>query len=221
MIDLSRRATDPELLDEGVPEREVVLSLKDLRFVNRWLGGTRLLMRVAAPYLRGARRILDVGCGSADLTAALLARSPQGALAVGLDWKTLHLKQAPPGVARVAGDAARLPFPDGTFDLVTASLFLHHFDAPELPGVLRALYAATRGALVVNDLRRAVVPYLFGRAVFPLIFASRVSVHDGLVSIRRSFKRGDLLQGFEAAGIPQPRILSFFPYRWLVVCEKR
>jgi ubiquinone/menaquinone biosynthesis C-methylase UbiE len=221
VIDLARRATDPELLDEGVPENEVISSLGDLRFVNRWLGGTRLLMRAAAPYLRGARRILDVGCGSADLTAALLARSPKGALAVGLDWKTLHLRQAPPTVTRVAGDAARLPFPEGTFDIVTANLFLHHFDAPKLPVVLRGLYAVTRGVLIVNDLRRALVPYLFAQAVFPFVFASKVSVHDGLVSIRRSFRREELLAGFEEAGIPSPRVYGGFPYRILAVCEKR
>ncbi len=52
--------------------------------------------------------------------------------------------------------------------MVTASLFLHHFDAGELPGLLRELCALARRALVVTDLRRARVPYLFGRAVFPL-----------------------------------------------------
>jgi hypothetical protein len=68
-----------------------------------------------------------------------------------------------------------LPFPPESFDVVTASLFLHHFDAPEVAEVLRTLWAFTRRALAVNDLRRARIPYLFGRMVFPFVFRSRVS----------------------------------------------
>src|SRR6266568_7244753 len=67
--DLSRRATGPELLDEGVPEEEARRSLGDLRLVNRWLGGRRSLGDAVRPCLREGGRLLDVGCGSADLPA--------------------------------------------------------------------------------------------------------------------------------------------------------
>ena len=61
--------------------------------------------------------------------------------------------------------------------------------ATRWPRCCAASYALARRALVVNDLRRARVPYVFGRVVFPLLFRSRVSVHDGLLSIRRAFTR--------------------------------
>jgi SAM-dependent methyltransferase len=174
------------------------------------------------PYLRTSPRprLLDVGCGSGDVTA-VLRRALAGRLAAAaLDIKLLHLQAAPRELLRVVADARRLPFAPGTFDVVTASLFLHHFDAAALPELLRGLYALARRALVVNDLRRARVPYLFGKAVFPLLFKSRVSVEDGLISIRSSFREPDLREAFAAAGVPSVRIERNWPYRLLAVAEK-
>lgn len=222
MINLTERATDPELLDAGVPEDEAVRSLGDLRLVNRWLGGRRSLARAVSPFLDGAGcgRLLDVGCGSGDLPS-MLAQVAEGRLfTVGVDLKLVHLRQAPREVIGVVADVRALPFRPGAFDVVTASLFLHHFDAPELAPVLRSLYALARRALVVNDLRRARVPYLFGCAFFPLLFRSRVSVSDGLVSIRRSFTQAELQAAFAEAGIPRVRIQRAFPYRLVAVAAK-
>jgi SAM-dependent methyltransferase len=221
VIDLSRRATDTEQLDEGVPDEEALRSLADLRFVNRWLSNRGRLASVVRPYLEASERprILDVGCGSADMPAYLLREAPKPTVAVGVDIKLLHLRAAPREVRCVRADVRALPFPPRAFDVVLASLFLHHFDAPEVAAVLRGLFALARRALVINDLRRARVPYVFGKAVFPLIFQSPVSVADGLVSIRRGFSAEELAAAFAQAQIPV-RIRRTFPYRFLAVAER-
>ena len=222
MIDLRTRAKEPEALDLGVPEDEALRSLADLRFVNRWLGNRGRFVRAVLPFLQASPRprLLDVGSGSGDVPV-VLQRALGGRLAAAaVDIKLLHLTAAPRELLRVVADARRLPFAPGTFDVVTASLFLHHFDEAALPGLLRGLYALARRALVVNDLRRARVPYLFGRAVFPLLFKSKVSVEDGLISIRSSFREPDLRAAFAAAGVPSPRIERNWPYRLLAIAEK-
>jgi SAM-dependent methyltransferase len=221
MTDLSRRATDPERLDEGVPDAEALASLADLRFVNRWLGNRAAFTREVARLLRGlsAPRLLDVGCGSADVPALVSRELACRPLAVGLDVKPLHLRQVPPEVAPVCANVHALPFASASFDVVTASLFLHHFDAPAVAGVLRALFSLARRGLVVNDLRRARLPHAFGRVAFPVLFRSRVSVEDGLVSIRRGFTEGELRASFAEAGIPV-RIERTWPYRLLAVAER-
>jgi SAM-dependent methyltransferase len=221
MIDLSRRATEPELLDLGVPDDEARRSLADLRFVNRWLGNRGALRGAVRALVRGLPRptLLDVGCGSGDVPADLVRSLDPAPLAVGLDVKHLHLQALPPEVHPVRGDVARLPFRENAFDVVTASLFVHHFGEDELPPLLSALYAVARRGLVVNDLRRASVPYVFGRATFPLLFRSRVSVTDGLLSIRSAFTEVELRAAFGRAGIPV-RIRRTFPYRLLAVAEK-
>ncbi len=218
-LDIRARSTEAELLDLGVSEAEAARSLADLRFVNRWLGGRQALLRAVLPYLKPGARLLDVGCGSADLPALVAARGPEPLLVVGLDVKAAHLRHAPAPVRPVVADVRALPFRARSFDVVTASLFLHHFDAPELPAVLSSLHALARRALVVNDLRRARVPHLFARVVFPLAFRSPVSVNDGLVSIRRGFTPGELREAFVAAGIPRVRVVRRFPYRLVAVAE--
>ncbi len=218
--DLRARATEREQLDEGVPEAEARRSLADLRLVNRWLGNRGDLLRAARPHLPPGGRLLDVGCASGDVPAFLLERLPGPLMAVGVDVKTLHLRAVAPSVRPVVADVRRLPFRDSTFDVVTASLFLHHFDAAELPALMDGLYRLARRALVVNDLHRALVPHLFGRVAFPLLFRSRVSVDDGLLSIRRGFRAGELRAAFAAAGLPAPAISRSFPYRLLAVSAR-
>lgn len=221
MRSLRRRSEEPELLDEGVPAREVRASLADLRFVNRWLGNTPAFIEAVRPFLAAAPhpRLLDVGCGSADVPAAVVRALGRPMVAVGLDAKLLHLQQVPSEVLPVQGDVRQPPFRDGSFDVVTASLFLHHFTDRELPALLHSLFALARRALVVTDLRRAWVPYLFGRAFFSLLFRSRVSVADGLVSIRRAFTPRELEEAFALARVPV-RIQQSFPYRLLAVAAR-
>jgi ubiquinone/menaquinone biosynthesis C-methylase UbiE len=216
--DLAARATDPELLDARLPEAEVRKSLADLRFVNRWLGARGAFLRAVAPHVTPGGRLLDVGCGSGDVLAWLRSRLSRAGLAVGLDIKPVHLRDGM-HLRGVAGDVRRLPFAAKSFDVVTACLFLHHFGAGELPALLRELARVARHAIVVSDLRRAAVPYQFGRAAFPLLFKSRVSVHDGLVSIRRAFHDDELQGAFRDAGLSDVQLRRVFPYRLLVVAR--
>jgi len=62
---------------------------------------------------RPVRRALDLGCGRGALLGTL------GLPGVGIDVGILRLRLAPGPVAQA--DAARLPFPDGAFDLVVVS----------------------------------------------------------------------------------------------------
>jgi SAM-dependent methyltransferase len=98
------------------------------------------------------RRILDAGCGSGPLFAALRDR---GAIVTGIDKSAGMLEQA----RRRLGDDAELqvaelgsplPFPDDTFDDVTASLVLHYLEdwGPALAELRRVLKPG--GRLIVS-----------------------------------------------------------------------
>ena len=74
------------------------------------------------------RRILDAGCGSGPLSAALRER---GALVTGIDASAGMLELArrrlgPDAELRVVDLAGPLPYADGAFDDVVASLVLHY-----------------------------------------------------------------------------------------------
>ena len=134
-VDFRVRATDPEILDLGVDDDEARRSLADLRFVNRWLGGRRAVGRAVLPHLRAGSRLLDVGCGSGDLPAFLTRRARAPFLAVGLDVKALHLREAPPEVRPVVADVRHLPF---------APRHLRRGHGLPLPAPLRRAGAARR-----------------------------------------------------------------------------
>lgn len=72
-------------------------------------------------------RIVDICCGTGDMTAALLALRPgQAEPVVGLDFSPEMLgrarsKYAAANVVWTEGDAMHLPFPDASVDLVTSA----------------------------------------------------------------------------------------------------
>ena len=98
------------------------------------------------------RRILDAGCGAGPLFAALQER---GAVVTGIDASAGMLEQARKRLGdevdlRVVDLAAPLPFPDNTFDDVTASLVLHYLEdwGPTLAELRRVLRPG--GRLIVS-----------------------------------------------------------------------
>jgi len=98
------------------------------------------------------RRILDAGCGSGPLFAALRDR---GAIVSGFDGSAGMLEQARRRLGadadlQVADLAGPLPFPDNAFDDVVASLVLHYLQdwGPTLTELRRVLKPG--GRLIVS-----------------------------------------------------------------------
>jgi SAM-dependent methyltransferase len=98
------------------------------------------------------RRILDAGCGSGPLFAALRDR---GAVVTGFDKSARMVELArwrlgDDADLRVAELGSSLPFPGGTFDDVTASLVLHYLEdwGPALAELRRVLKPG--GRLIVS-----------------------------------------------------------------------
>lgn len=81
----------------------------------------------------GARRVLDVGCGT-GLMATRIRRSVRGVRVVGCDFSRGMLERANARshlVSWVRGDALRLPFAPGSFDTVVSTEAFHWFPDQE------------------------------------------------------------------------------------------
>jgi SAM-dependent methyltransferase len=98
------------------------------------------------------RRILDAGCGSGPLFAALRDR---GAIVTGIDNSAGLLEQASRRLGadadlQIADLAEPLPFPDDSFDDIIASLVLHYLQdwKPTLSEMRRVLKSG--GRLIVS-----------------------------------------------------------------------
>lgn len=97
-------------------------------------------------------RVLDVGCGPANLTAYLASRS--GASVTGIDHDDKRIAAAReryPELTLTVGEATALPFPDGTFDLTHSRFVLMHVTRPEI--ALTEMFRVTRpgGTIVLHE----------------------------------------------------------------------
>ena len=206
-LPLADRADAIELLDGGgLSLPEVEQNLADLARLNRLPGGTsasiegieRLIGSGADP------RVLDVGTGRADMPLAFAGR---GWRTTGLDINPDVLlvarreTAAQPLVEIVAGDGRSLPFDDDSFDVAHASLFVHHFGPAEVVAILGELRRVARRGVVVNDLRRGLMPLMATGASALAFGRSRVTWTDGLASARRSYTLDELDDLLAEAGL--------------------
>jgi ubiquinone/menaquinone biosynthesis C-methylase UbiE len=124
---------------------------------RRWSGyvdRSTALTLTALPALAPGARVLDVGCGTGRLLAALRARD-EGLSLTGVDASEGMLAKARerlgPDVGLRRAPAEDLPFGDDAFDIVVTVSSLHHWRMPErgLAEIARVL--ASEGLLVVTD----------------------------------------------------------------------
>jgi len=214
------RVDHDELLDEhDAPREDMERSLRDLRRINRWLGGIPVYRRLLRRFAGDLRplRVIDVGAGTGDLVASL----PGDALRVALDFKIDHLLYLRAGspVRRVVGDAKRLPFRDGAVDVVTSAHFFHHFDAEENADILGEGLRVARG-VVVNDTRRHYVPYLLTRTLAALRLVGRITRFDAPASVLRGYTVEEARAVAQRAGAKRAEVVRAFPFRFGILLWK-
>ena len=205
-LPLGTRTDVVELLDSGrLAMPEIEANLTDLARLNRLPGGTGASI-AGIERLMGsgnAARILDVGTGRGDMPLAFAARGWDVAAAdTNADVLAIARRELRGSAVEVVeADVRALPFDDGAFDVAHASLLLHHLDPDGVVTALRELRRVARRGVVINDLRRGLVP-LLATAVSVTVFGrSRVTRSDGLASARRAYTLGELDHLLAEAGL--------------------
>lgn len=150
----------------------------------------RILDELDADVREGARRVLDVGCGTGALAAAAVARWP-GAEVDALDASEGMLRIAERDCAALPaemrgrirfehGYADRLPFDDGSFDVVASAFVLQL-----VPSRFRALREARR--VLRPGGRLAYVTWLRT----DVAFAAEDAYDDALIAVGLSPRQAD------------------------------
>lgn len=206
-----KRVVNPELLDSDQGSRaEVEASLGDLRRVNRWFGGTRVMRQLVQEVAErsGLRRLemLDVGAASGDVPLAVRRELASRGLEVEvtlLDRVEEHMRSAPNrgaasgrpgeggGARTIVGDALALPFRDKAFDVVGCSLLAHHLEPQELARFVNEGARVARVAVLINDLVRSRLHLALAYAGMPL-YRSRLTRHDAPASVRRAYTPAEM-----------------------------
>ena len=195
------RLTDAlELLDGPLDDPEALAdNLRDLRRINRWLGGVSLTRSAIACARRRTESLslLDVGTGGADIPLALIdGASGRGVQLriVGLDSRREILEaavRADPAAASTPdlelrlGDGLALPFDDRSFDVVHCSLVVHHLAPEEAVALFDEMRRVARIGVVINDLDRSRIGWLGAWLIGHLLTRNRYTRHDAPLSVRR------------------------------------
>lgn len=216
---------DPRLLEED---------LRNLRLMNRWFGGLAAVRRHLEPMLErtppgSTLRVLDLATGSGDHPLALVqyARARRRTVhVVAVDAHPVTVDIARRRTRHVAAievrqaDITRLQEPDGSYDIVTCSLALHHFSRTEAVAVLRAMCRLSRLGFVVNDLRRS-WPAAWSAWVWThLTTRNPLTLNDAYLSVLRGFTAGELADLAAEAGIRRHAVHREPLFRLVLVGER-
>ena len=231
--DFSSRVLRPELLDAGnMPDEDVRRNLLDLRRINRLFGSRRLLLEVLEKQVFRHKltgfRVLDIASGSCDLPFAILEWAKQQGLEAqvfALEYWHRYLAlfrdelATYPNLHPFSADVFHAPVPDQAFDFVTCSHFFHHLPEDRAGELLRMMNRWARYAVIVSDLERHTVPYYFFRLFNPIFTTCAMSRIDGLVSFEQAFRKEELKQTADRAGLHNCTVERRWPYRLLLVAE--
>jgi SAM-dependent methyltransferase len=201
------RIMEPELLDLlAAQDLRAQASRRDLQRINFVMRNQAIMARLLRP-LPAPRRLADLGSGDGRFllgVARRMARYWPRVTALIVDRQDLVTTRTRAGFAvlgweceSITGDIFEtLPHLDA--EVITANLFLHHLDAPNLERLL-ALAADQARAFVACEPRRSAGALLASHMVFALA-CNDVSRHDAVASVRAGFVGRELSRLWPRAG---------------------
>jgi hypothetical protein len=216
------RTLTPEILDFLAPDDpRAVRSRRDLVLINAFMRQSAIMAKALSR--RPAPKVLaDLGGGDGRFmlsVARRLAKRWQGVTVMIADQRAIVSADTRADFAQLGWRCESLTgdifqtLPRINPDIVTANLFLHHFDDAALKELL-ALAAARAKTFVACEPRRSGFALLGARLVF-VLGANDVSRHDAVASVRAGFAASDLSALWPQNQTWQLREHSVFPFTHL------
>ncbi|CAM3402839.1 methyltransferase domain-containing protein [Aequorivita lipolytica] len=219
------RSKQPEIMDDlNFQGAEMKDLLRDLKIVNKWLGGNAITIDGIEKLMQDHSKtekiiILDIGCGDGELLrkcADFGKRKNYNFELIGLDFNGNILKFAEEKSSNYPNikfqkvdiflDENLIP----NCDIALCTLVLHHFNNEKIETLLKILIQKTRIGLIVNDLQRSKQAFNLFKMASQLLLKTKTARHDGLVSIARGFKKSEL----EHISKKIPNQMSVIRWRW-------
>lgn len=225
--DFTSRSGQIEIMDDLGSTGEVVeQSLRELDFINRWLGGNALTFDALDQFVGNTKekvRIADLGCGGGEMLRQVAVWARKRNLEVELEGF-----DANPFIAHYAQEQSRnfpeiKAFPENVlsteftnreFDVVLCTLFLHHFTSDELVEFLARLKSQTSRWIIINDLHRHWLAYHSIWALTQAFSKSKMVKNDGPLSVLRGFSKKEILSIMDRALIKEFHLTWRWAFRW-------
>ena len=218
-----KRSYSPEIMDDfSILDERIDDALKELSVANKYLGGISTSREGLKLLLNGNNKdnisILDIGAGASDILQYLNKKFRS------LKFTSLELNKRACVYLRknsvsdiVCADSRKLPVKEKQFDVVHASLFLHHFKEEEIKKLLKELLKICREGVIINDLRRSVFALMGIKIISVLLSRSEMFKNDGPLSVKRGFVRGDLLNILSELQVKKYCLKRKWAFRWMLV----
>ncbi|MEJ5993055.1 methyltransferase domain-containing protein [Pedobacter sp. Du54] len=233
-INTTHRSNAPETMDDFDMEGEILRDALDkIAKINQLLGGNKITIDGVKLLLKDKPkqaqiRIIDVGCGNGDMLRALANYGIKNGMnfsLLGIDANNFTIAYAKklsigyPNISYTCKDI----FEDLSVDcdIMLCTLTLHHFKDKEIIQLLSNIKQQAKVGIVINDLHRSALAYYLFKALCFVFNLNEMSREDGLISILRGFKKGDLLAYTKAL---EAKLFSVkwkwaFRYQWIIKIE--
>ncbi len=207
LASLKVRSTEPELMDDfkgGIQSLKLVLN--DINRVNRILGGNAITVNSVARLMKRHPRehytLIDVGCADGTMLRAIARycrKKNIKASFIGVDLSRNALQIAEeasrdfPEIRYLEQDVLQTSKVALNCDILITTLMTHHFTNAQLELFLAQFARLADIAVVNNDLHRSRLAFYLFKAFSTVFIRTETAKIDGLISIRKGFKRRDLL----------------------------
>ena len=232
MLKFETRSDETEIMDDLDCKGEVVdQTLRELETINALLGGNYVTINGIYKLLKANNfpphvSIADLGCGGGDILK-LIARGESKYNAklnlTGIDANPNIIEFAIKNTSDAlniryeAVDVLSDEFKSRKYDVIVGTLFFHHFSSKQLTDLLRQIKSQARIGIVINDIHRHWFAYYSIKLITRLFSRSAMVKFDAPQSVRRAFRKSDLLEILLNAGIDNFSIRWMWAFRWQIV----
>jgi ubiquinone/menaquinone biosynthesis C-methylase UbiE len=226
-MDFSKRTDRLELLDQPhIPAKDIARNLYELAEINQKLGGHRTTWKGFSHLVNKEQEthVCEMGCGGGDNLKAIEQKA--GKYAPDLSFTGIDINPDCIAVAKnkswerpvhwLVSDYKKVLFPTKPH-ILFCSLFCHHFKEPDLVEMIRWMRDNSQTGFFINDLHRHRLAYHSIRWLTALFSKSYLVKHDAPLSVLRGFKKKELMDLLDKAGITQYSIRWIWAFRWLVI----
>ncbi len=192
--------------------------------INRLISGwERIYRKDLYPVISRSKNpvtILDIGCGGGDILRILQNLCRSDNLEVNLtgidpDPRAAEfLKQRTDGndIRFLQTTSGELTQQNRSYDIVISNHLIHHLTREQLSTLCKDAEQLAGRLILFSDIERSDLGYLGFSALAPLLFSNSYIVPDGKISIKRSYRKGELQKELSSGWKVERR----FPFRLVV-----
>jgi 2-polyprenyl-3-methyl-5-hydroxy-6-metoxy-1,4-benzoquinol methylase len=232
-MNFRNRSHTPELLDnDNIPTEDLYQNLRELDFINRWLGGHKVVLDGVRALLKknhvtSILSIMEIGSGGGDNLreiGILLNKKKIGYQLQGVDLKEdcvlFAQRQQSIPVSYQICDYQLADTQGQKPHYIFNSLFCHHFTDAQLVKMLRWMHQNAEKGFFIADLHRHPLAYYSIKILTRFFSKSYLVKNDAPLSVLRGFKRKEWKNLLQQAGITRYTIQWKWAFRWLIIVEK-